>query len=281
MMGRTQTCSEDIYLPRMATLIRSEPMTLLDRFLEFKLDSGQELGHLPGQFAQVSVPGVGEAPISISSSPTQNGPFQMVVRKVGNVTRALHGLKPGNRVGIRGPFGTYFPVEGMLKGKDIIFVCGGLGIVPVRSAINYVMHHRENYGEITILYGVKSPSERLFVDELKEHASRKEVTCMETCDRGDEQWIGKVGVITTLMLDLKVDPGRTAAIVCGPPLMYRFVIASLHKAGILDQNIYLSLERHMKCGVGKCGHCQINELYACQDGPVFRYADLAGVPEAI
>ena len=280
-MGKTQTSSEDIYLPRMATMLRSEPMTSLDRFFEFKLDSEEELGHLPGQFAQVSVPGVGEAPISISSSPTQNGSVQMVVRNVGNVTRAMHDLKPGSKVGIRGPFGTHFPVDVAMKGKDIIFVCGGLGMVPVRSVINYVMHNRKDYGDITILYGVKSPPERLFVDELQEHASRERVTYMETCDRGDEQWTGKVGVITTLMLDLKVEPKKTVAVVCGPPVMYRFVIAPLHKMGMLDENMYVSLERHMKCGVGKCGHCQINELYVCQDGPVFKYADLVGVPEAI
>ena len=193
----------------------------------------------------------------------------------------MHDLKPGDSVGIRGPFGTHFPVDATMKGKDIIFVCGGLGMVPVRSAINYVMHHRKDYGDIKILYGVKSPPERLFVDELQEHASKEKVTYMETCDRGDEQWTGKMGVITTLMPDLKVESRKTVALVCGPPVMYRFVIASLHKIGMLDEKIYVSLERHMKCGVGKCGHCQIDGLYVCQDGPVFRFADVAEVQEAI
>lgn len=280
-MENTYARQDDIYQPEMATVVRSEPMTELERFIDLKLDCGKELGHLPGQFAEVSVFGIGEAPISISSSPTQDGSFQMVVRKAGNVTRAMHSLKPGDKVGIRGPFGTHFPVDGEMKGKDIVFVCGGLGLVPVRSAINYVLHHRGDYGDVTILFGTKSPAERLFVDEVKEWISKGNVTYMETVDRGDEQWTGNVGVITTLMTDMAVDPRKTVAIICGPPVMYKFAIVSLYKMGMVDKNIYVSLERNMKCGVGKCGHCQMDGLYVCQDGPVFKYADLAEVQEAI
>ena len=280
-MENTYAHQDDIYRPEMATVVRSEPMTALERFFELKLDSGKELGHLPGQFAEVSIFGIGEAPISISSSPTQNDSFQMVVRKAGNVTRAMHSLKPGDNVGIRGPFGTHFPVDGEMKGKDIVFVCGGLGLVPVRSAINYVLHHREDYGDVTILFGAKGPAERLFVDEVEGWISKGNVTYTETVDRGDEQWTGNVGVITTLMTDMSVDPRKTVAIICGPPVMYKFAIVSLYKMGMVDKNIYVSLERHMKCGVGKCGHCQISGLYVCQDGPVFKYADLAEVQEAI
>jgi len=280
-MENTYARQDDIYRPEIATVLRSEPMTELERFIDLKLDCGKELGHLPGQFAEVSVFGIGEAPISISSSPTQVGSFQMVVRNAGNVTRAMHSLKPGDKVGIRGPFGTHFPVDGEMKGKDIVFVCGGLGLVPVRSAINYVLHQRGDYGDVTILFGTKSPAERLFVDEVKEWISRGNVNYMETVDRGDEQWTGNVGVITTLMTDMAVDPRKTVAIICGPPVMYKFAIVSLYKMGMVDKNIYVSLERHMKCGVGKCGHCQMDGLYVCQDGPVFKYADLAEVQEAI
>ncbi len=280
-MENTSTPQNDIYLPEMATVLRSEQMTTLERFLELKLDSGKELGHMPGQFVEVSVFGIGEAPISISSSPTQNVSFQMVVRNAGNVTRAIHNLKPGDKVGIRGPFGTHFPVDSEMKGKDIVFVCGGLGLAPVRSAIRYVLDHREDYGHVTILFGVKSPAGRLFVDEGKEWTSMENVTYMETVDRGDEQWTGRVGVITTLMTDMTVDPRKTVAIICGPPVMYKFAILSLYKMGMVDKNIYLSLERHMKCGVGKCGHCQIEGLYVCQDGPVFKWIDIAEVQEAI
>jgi NAD(P)H-flavin reductase len=265
----------------MATVVRTEPMTALESFFELNLDSGRELGHMPGQFVEVSVIGVGEAPISVSSSPTQNGSFQMVVRNVGNVTRAMHGLKPGDKVGIRGPFGTHFPVDTEMKGKDLLFVCGGLGLVPVRSAINYVLDNRRDYGDVTILFGAKGPAERLFLNEVQRWTASENVSYDETVDRGDEMWTGKVGVITTLMTDMTVDPRRTVAIICGPPVMYKFAIMSLYKMGMVDKNIFVSLERHMKCGVGKCGHCQINGLYVCQEGPVFRFADIAEVQEAV
>jgi NAD(P)H-flavin reductase len=280
-MDKTIRSNADIYLPQMATLQKTEVFTEKERFFEFKLDSGKELGSRPGQFVEISIVGIGEAPISISSSPTQKGCFQLVVRNAGNVTRAIHALKPGDKVGIRGPFGTSFPVEGAMKGKDIIFVCAGLGLAPVRSAINYVMDNRNNYGNVTILYGCKNPAERFFIDELKRWASINRVTVAETVDKGDENWKGNVGVITTLMTNMSVDAGRTVALVCGPPVMYKFAIMSLYKAGMVADNVYVSLERHMKCGVGKCGHCQINGLYACQDGPVFKYADVANVKEAI
>jgi len=280
-MVSTNGSEKDIYRPEMATLVRSQAMTTMERFLEFKLDSGKELGHMPGQFAEVSILGIGEAPISISSSPTQNGSFQMVVRAAGSVTRAMHSLKQGDKVGIRGPFGTHFPVEEEMKGKDIVFVCGGLGLVPVRSAINYVLHHREDYGNVTILFGAKSPADRVFVDEVKEWTSKDNVTYLETVDRADEEWTGRVGVITTLMTDMTVDPRKTVAIVCGPPVMYKFAVMSLYKTGMIEKNIFVSLERHMKCGVGKCGHCQIEHLYVCQEGPVFRFSDVSEVQEAI
>lgn len=282
-MTRHQTTAApaDIYLPEPASVVRAEPMTKLEMFFEFKLASGRELGHMPGQFCEVSIPGIGEAPISISSSPTYQDGFQMVVRKVGNVSGALHGLKAGASVGIRGPFGTRFPVDTAMKGKDLLFVCGGIGLVPVRSAINYVLDHRQDYGHVTILFGTRTPADRLFTDEMKAWAGRKDVTFVETVDRGDEQWKGNVGVITTLFPKIKVDPARTVAIICGPPIMYKFVLIELDKMKIPKAAVYMSLERHMKCGVGKCGHCQVNGIYVCQEGPVFSYADVASVREAI
>jgi NAD(P)H-flavin reductase len=271
----------DIYLPQTAEVVRVEPMTELEKFFEFRLADGRELGHMPGQFAQVSIPGYGEAPISISSSPTQRGVFQMVVRRVGTVTTAMHALKPGAKVGVRGPFGTHFPVEDAMQGQDILFICGGIGLVPVRSAIRYVMDHRKEYGAVKILFGAKSPAERLFTEELKVWASHPNVTVMETVDRADPSWKGHVGVITTLIPKISVDVSKTVAVICGPPIMYKFVILELDKIQFSRSRMYLSLERHMKCGVGKCGHCQINGLYACQDGPVFKYSDIQEVREAI
>jgi NAD(P)H-flavin reductase len=280
-MDKKCQSDKDIYLPEGATVVETRPMTASERFVSFKLDSGRPLGHLPGQFVEVSIPGIGEAPISISSTPGRNGTFEMVVRKVGNVSNAIHGLQPGDRVALRGPFGTHFPVDTAMKKQDILFICGGIGLVPVRSAIQYVFDHRKDYGHVTILFGTKSPGERLFTDETKTWAAQRDTVYMETVDRGDEGWKGNVGVITTLMPRVQIDPAKTVAVICGPPIMYKFVIIELRKMGMGPERVYLSLERHMKCGVGKCGHCQINGMYVCQQGAVFRYADVMTSREAI
>ena len=256
-------------------------MTKLESFFSCRLDTGKELGHLPGQFVEVSIPGIGEAPISISSSPTRKGSFEMVVRKVGNVSKAMHALTAGDRIFIRGPFGTSFPVDDVMKGKDVVFICGGIGIVPIRSVIQYVLDNRHNYGRVVILFGAKTPGERLFIEEFEEWRKEKNVTILETVDRRDEGWSGPEGVITTLLPLVKIEKEKTVAVVCGPPIMYKFVIAMLLETGLKKDQIYLSLERHMKCGVGKCGHCQINNIYVCQDGPVFSLSDITDVEEAL
>lgn len=272
---------KDIYLPLPATVGEVQPMTKLESFFSCRLDSGEELGHMPGQFVEVSIPGIGEAPISVSSSPTRKGSFEMVVRKVGNVSEAMHGLAAGDKLFIRGPFGSSFPVDEAMKGKDIIFVCGGIGIVPVRSAIQYVLDNRDDYGRVMILFGAKTPRDRLFIEELDKWRKEKNVTFLETVDRRDESWSGPEGVITTLLPLVKVDKDKTIAVICGPPIMYKFVIIVLLDAGLKEDQIYLSLERHMKCGVGKCGHCQISNIYVCQDGPVFRFSDITDIEEAL
>ncbi len=274
--------AEDMYVPLQATTLRSEEMTETERFFEFKLDSGEPLGHKPGQFAEVSIPGIGEAPISISSSSTRSDTFEMVVRNVGNVSNGMHQLSKGDKVGIRGPFGKGFPVEEDMKGKDLLFICGGIGLVPVRSAIQYVLDNSNDYGSISILFGAKSPSERLFVDELAEWKEDDKIDCfMETVDKGDESWAGNVGLITTCIPKVDHDISNTKVIVCGPPVMYKFVLIELEKLGFSHDDIYVSLERRMKCGVGLCGHCQINGYYVCQDGPVFKYSDIEDEKGAI
>ncbi len=273
---------KDIFLPEPATVLDVQAVTKLEKFFRFKLD-GLGLDSMPGQFMEISVPGIGECPISISSSPTrtEDGVFEMVVRNTGNVTGALHRLSPGDRIGARGPYGKPFPVDDAMKGKDVFFICGGIGLVPVRSAIHYVLDHREDYGEVIILLGSRTPEDRMFIDELYEWKVRKDVRFRETVDVADPTWGGDVGVITTLMPHVDIDPGNLVTVVCGPPLMYKFVLLELENLEMPDDNIFLSLERHMKCGVGKCGRCQIGGLYACQDGPVFRYSDIVNVPEAI
>ncbi|MGD2178769.1 MAG: FAD/NAD(P)-binding protein [Anaerolineae bacterium] len=269
-----------IYKPEMARLIGVEQVTELEKLFTIESPNGG-LGHDPGQFVMVSVLGVGEAPISITSSPSRsNGRFELCVRRVGNVTNALHTMQEGDKVGIRGPFGTGFPLERM-RGKDVLFAPGGLGIAPLRSLINQVIDERGSYGRVIILYGAKRPEELLFVDEVNEWIERDDVECLVTVDRGDETWDGHVGVITTLFPKISVNPRNTVAITCGPPIMYRFVLMEMLGKGIPETQIYLSLERRMKCGVGKCGHCQINSLYCCQEGPVFNYANIKGFEEAL
>ncbi len=280
MKARSRSPAGDIYLPEPATVVRRERLTDLELLLELRLDSGRELGHRPGQFVEVSVAGVGEAPLSISSSPTRRGAFELVVRRVGNLSAALHRLAPGDQVGVRGPFGTAFPVDGALRKRDLLFVCGGIGLVPVRAAIQYVLDKRRQYGAVTILYGTRSPADRLFGAEAQTWGRAARARYLETVDRGDAGWTGNVGVITTLLPKVALDAARTVAVICGPPIMYKFVLIELQAMGLGPDRIYVSLERHMKCGVGKCGHCQINGRYVCQDGPVFRYQDLAPIREA-
>ncbi|MFQ6101271.1 MAG: FAD/NAD(P)-binding protein [Anaerolineae bacterium] len=273
--------ASSIYLPEMAHLAEVKHMTVLEKLFTIELPDGRGLGHDPGQFVMVSVLGVGEAPVSITSSPSRsNGNFELCVRRVGDVTNALHKMRPGDRVGIRGPFGHGFPIEKM-RGRDVLFAPGGLGLAPLRSLINQVLDERGSFGRVLVLYGAKRPDELLFRDELDEWVARGDVECHITVDRGDETWDGHVGVITTLFPMIAVDPRNTVAVTCGPPIMYRFVLMELLGKGIPETQIYLSLERRMKCGVGKCGHCQINDLYCCQEGPVFTYAQIKNVPEAL
>lgn len=268
------------YLPKWAEITRIEQLTVSEKLFEMRLVSGEPLGHTPGQFVELSVMGIGEAPISVSSAPTENDVFELAIRKVGNLTTAIHGSVTGDRVGIRGPFGTHFPVE-EAKGKDLLFVAGGIGLIPLRSFIRFVLDHRDEYGEVMILFGARNPSERIFLDELEQWGSREDIIYLESVDKSGPGWQGNVGVITTLFSKIHVDPSRTFCIVVGPPVMYRFVILEAKAKGIPDRQIFLSLERRMKCGIGKCGHCQINHLYVCQDGPVFRYTDIFDLEEAL
>lgn len=274
--------NESIYLPRPATIKNIKKFTEGETLFELALDDNSELGHNPGQFVEVSIMGVGEAPISVSSSPMQKETFELCVRAVGNVTNAMHKLEIGDEVGIRGPFGKGFDTE-FLKGKDILFICGGLGVVPLRSLINYVLENREDYGKVVILYGCGTPRELLFTNEIADWNKRSDIEHYLTVDKvpEGERWDCNIGVITTLISKVDFDPDTTYAVVCGPPIMYRFVILSLKDRGMPEDHIIVSLERRMKCGVGKCGHCQINGIYVCQDGPVFNYSEIRGLAEAL
>ncbi|HYW77958.1 MAG TPA: FAD/NAD(P)-binding protein [Thermoguttaceae bacterium] len=277
-----QCCSEkkDIYLPQLATVAATESMNVTEKYLRLTMDDGQ-FNYTPGQFVEVSIAGIGEAPLTISSSPTQKDGFEIVVRKIGNVTNAIHTLNQGDKIGIRGPLGDgQYPSE-EAKGRNVVFICGGIGLVPQRSFINYVLDNRDDYGEVTILQGTKCYEQRLFADEIAAWEKRGDVQVLETLDEPNEKWSGKVGVVTKLIPMVKSELKSAIVLVCGPPVMYKFVLMSLEEHEVPHKNIFLNLERKMKCGVGKCGHCQINDSYTCMDGPVFRYSDLATMPEAI
>ncbi len=273
---------DPIYSPMEGTIVKTEQMTESEKYFEIKLEGGKPLGNLPGQFVQLSIFGIGEAPISVSSSPTKEdqSTFEIVVRNVGMFTQALHKLDVGDKIGVRGPFGRSFPIDN-LKGNDLIFVAGGLGIVPLRSLINFVIDKRRDFGAVSILLGCKSPNERLFVEEIDKWSNLTDINYACTVDKAAPDWKGNVGVITTLIPGVDIDVKKTYAVVVGPPIMYKFVIKELIAKGVPADKIVLSLERRMKCGLGKCGHCQINDKYVCQDGPTFLYSELKGLEEAL
>ena len=211
----------------------------------------------------------------------------MASRWLRRAERLVHGLFEqagdalvGGTVWVRGPFGRGFPVE-KFRGKDMLFAPGGLGLAPLRSLINQVLDERAKFGRVIILYGARNPSELLFKNELAEWAKREDIELFVTVDRGDASWTGNTGVITTLFKHVTINPRNTIGVTCGPPVMYRFVLMEFFGKGIPEGNIYLSLERRMKCGIGKCGHCQINNVYACQSGPVFSYSEIKGLEEAL
>jgi sulfhydrogenase subunit gamma (sulfur reductase) len=270
-----------IYLPLQSRLVDVRPLTPGEKLFTIELPQGLSLQHKPGQFVQVSILGVGEAPISVSSSPSRsNGTFELCVRRAGSLTEALHRLQPGDPIWIRGPYGTGFPIE-RFRGKDLLFAPGGLGLAPLRSLIQEVLDQRSKFGRVMILYGARNPSELLFTDELQDWKKYENVEVYLTVDRPGPEWRGNVGVITTLFPKVHVYAPNTVAITVGPPVMYRFVLIELLSLGIKEGNIWLSLERRMKCGVGKCGHCQIHHLYTCVDGPCFTYAQVKHLSEAL
>ncbi len=272
--------AQDLYYPTMCQVTQARQLTEMEKWYELEMPDGQDLGHSPGQFVEVSAFGIGEAPISISSSPSGTGRFELCIRQIGTLTNVLKKYEAGDLIGIRGPFGKGYPIEKFL-GKDILIIAGGIGLVPLRSLINYVLDHRRDFGRLIILYGAKTPAELLFKEEIADWTTRDDVEFYMTVDQGAENWTGNIGVITTLIPGLDLNLNATMAAITGPPVMYKFVIMSLKSKQLADDHIYVSLERRMKCGVGKCGHCQINGVYCCQDGPVFNYSAIKPLEEAL
>lgn len=274
--------SARVYEPFICKIESIRDLTRTEKVFRLVRADGLAFSHKPGQFMQVSVFGIGEAPISVSSSPTRGDYLELAVRKVGKLTGAMHNLSPGDSIGLRGPFGTFFD-HSAIAGTDLLLICGGCGLAPMRSLIQYVEDRRDDFGRVTILYGAKSPDDVLYRDELEKWRHSEAFTCEVTVDNIPDGtcWDGHLGLITKLIPPLQIDPAHTTAVVVGPPIMYRFVIDELHAKGLQDSHIIVSLERHMKCGIGKCGHCAIGHLYCCIDGPVFRLDTLPSLSEVL
>jgi NAD(P)H-flavin reductase len=226
----------------------------------------------PGQFNMLYAEGIGEAPISISSDPASPDRLLHTIRAVGSVTRALSARQPGDLVGVRGPYGTSWPVD---EGRDLLFVAGGIGLPPLRPAVYHSLAHRELYGKIIVLYGARTPADLLFTDELAKWRGRFDMTVEVTVDAADRNWHGDVGVVPALIQRVQFDPANTVAYTVGPEIMMRFTVRALQQAGVPDERIYLSMERDMHCAAALCGHCQLGPFLICRDGPVLGYPRLA------
>ncbi len=224
----------------------------------------------PGQFSMLWVFGVGELPISISGDPANRVQLVYTVRSVGQATHALVSCAVGEGIGVRGPFGSGWPVE-KAEGRDVLVIAGGIGLAPLRPVIYEVLHNREKYGRLVILYGARSPRDLLYRKELAAWARQRETQVLVTVDYGGLSWRGHVGVVTTLFKYARLQPAGSLAFACGPEIMMRFVARDLENQGFAQENIYLSLERNMKCAVGFCGHCQFGPHFICKDGPIFPY----------
>ncbi len=224
----------------------------------------------PGQFNMLYAFGKGEVPISISGDPARRGSLVHTLRSVGTATGALAGLKKGDTLGVRGPFGSHWPVEES-RGSDLLIVAGGIGLAPLRPAIYLALAQREKFGKVAVLYGARSPEEILYAQELERWRGRFDMQVEVTVDTAGRGWYGHVGVVTKLISRAAFDPIHTAAMICGPEIMMRFTLAELKKSGLADENIFVSMERNMKCAVGFCGHCQYGTAFVCKDGPVFRF----------
>ena len=241
-------------------------------------EGGKLFEHMPGQCAMVSVPGVGEAMFSITSSPTNKEFQEFSIKRCGSLTDVLHGMNPGDEVTVRGPYGNAFPVETALKGENLLFIAGGIGLAPLRSVINYVLDNRENYGTVEILYGSRSADDLVQLEEIQQVWCKTEgVDVYLTIDREQEGWDGHVGFVPSYLKEIGFTTNKKV-LVCGPPIMIKFVLAGLKELGFTTEQVYTTLELRMKCGVGKCGRCNIGSKYVCKDGPVFRFDEIDELP---
>src|SRR3989338_2454872 len=263
------------YLPKKAAIekIVEESGDTKTFTLRLKDKSDGLLRYKPGQFLMVSLPGYGEAPFTFASCPRKDGRLEISVRRVGSLTEALHKLKEKDIIGVRGPYGNWFPSD-KIKGKDILFIAGGCGIAPLRSLIQYVLKNRKNYGKVEVIYGCRATKDIFYKDEIEAWEQSKNSNVHLTVDEPDETWGGSCGVVCVLLPKINVNPKKSMVFLCGPSVMIKFAIRDIVKLGFKEQNIYASLERYMKCGIGKCGHCYVKGKYVCIDGPNFSYREM-------
>ncbi len=278
------------------TELAKEPMVLTDPMLPtwFRVQSvrrethdtftlelagpndGGEFSFAPGQFNMLYAFGVGEVPISISGNPVTTDPLVHTIRAVGAVTRAMQKLKRGDLIGVRGPFGSAWPVMDAV-GRDVVIVTGGIGLAPLRPAFYHILAHRNDYNRVVLLYGARTRDDILYRDELKQWRGELDLEVEVTVDSSVGRWRGNVGVVTKLIPRAGFDPENTTALICGPEVMMRFTIQDLLNRGVEKKNVYVSMERNMKCAVGFCGHCQFGSKFICRDGPVFRFSDIEDI----
>lgn len=245
------------------------------RFTFVNPEDEQKFKYTPGQFGELSIFGKGESPIGIASSPTQPGYVEFTVQKAGLVTSALHEMEEGQRMGIRGPLGNSWPIE-FLEGKNVVIVGGGFAFTTLRSLLIYMLDpaNRSRFGKITVVYGARNPGLLLYKSELEAWAKRDDISLNVTVDKGDETWKGREGFVPTVCKEVAPDPVNTVAVICGPPIMIKFTLPVFSELGFTKENILTSLEMRMKCGIGKCGRCNVGPKYVCKDGPVFSMAEL-------
>jgi len=267
---------ENPYLPDLAEIVslRDETPDTKTFALRFRdRRRWESFDYRPGQFVEVSVFGVGEAPFCLASPRQGAESFDITVRSTGAVTRALHALGPGQHLGVRGPLGNGFPLD-EVKGRDILFVGGGIGLPPLRPLISTMLGRRDQFRSITVLYGARTPADLVYKHELARWRARPDMEFMVTVDVPDQDWRDHIGVVGSLLPKASIQPSSTVAFVCGPPIMIKFVLRDLLQLGLREDSIITTLERHMRCGIGKCNHCLIGDKYVCIDGPVFTYRQM-------
>jgi sulfhydrogenase subunit gamma (sulfur reductase) len=275
-----QIIAENPYVPMPVEIIKIITEVDTKDIKTFRLafvnkEDEERFKYIPGQFAELSIYGKGESPIGIASSPTQKGYIEFTVQKAGVVTSTLHEMEEGTLMGVRGPLGNSWPLE-FLEGKNIVIVGGGFAFTTLRSLINYMIfeENRKRFGKITVVYGARSPGLLLYKDELEAWAKRGDIDLNVTVDKGDATWKGREGFVPTVCKEVAPSKENAVTVICGPPIMIRFTLPVFFDLGFSKENIITSLEMRMKCGIGKCGRCNVGSMYVCKDGPVFSLAEL-------